>query len=324
MRSSLQDSRRSVLNESRPDTLSGPLLSGVGRVLLLLLLLALGVPSGKAGAQSGSTQDVPAPHRLLNTVVEQVDSRIVGQTYELYISLPRGWEESEGTYPVLYMLDAGYSFAIAWSQVLHFADRGDLPPMILVAISYPDVLEDLEVYRQTRTRDYTPSFSPTGGYGREYQRHSGGADRFLDALEEEILPLMEGRYRASPEDRGLVGHSYGGLFATHALLTRPGLSDRYIIVSPSYWYDDGMIFDEESERAASGPPVEARVFLAVGSYENQPGRGLPMVDDLRRMAERLRSRDYPDLSLSLQVFEEETHNSVFPAALTRGLRAVYP
>ena len=44
-----------------------------------------------------------------------------------------------------------------------------------------------------------------------------------------------------------------------------------------------------------------------------------MVEDLEALAGRLESRGYPSLILETLVFPDETHNSVFPAALTRGL-----
>jgi hypothetical protein len=47
-----------------------------------------------------------------------------------------------------------------------------------------------------------------------------------------------------------------------------------------------------------------------------------MVVDLRHLAERLESRHYRGLALEARVLEAETHNSVFPACLSNGLRYV--
>jgi hypothetical protein len=46
-----------------------------------------------------------------------------------------------------------------------------------------------------------------------------------------------------------------------------------------------------------------------------------MVDDLKEFAGKLKR--FPGLRTQLQVFEGETHNSVFPGAVTRGLRVVF-
>jgi predicted alpha/beta superfamily hydrolase len=73
------------------------------------------------------------------------------------------------------------------------------------------------------------------GMPREKVR-SGGAPAFLRVLREEILPFVEETYRTS-EDRGIAGHSFGGLFAAWMLLEAPDLFRRYGLNSPSLWWE---------------------------------------------------------------------------------------
>ena len=47
----------------------------------------------------------------------------------------------------------------------------------------------------------------------------------------ELIPKIEGQYRTQPF-RIFAGHSLGGLFAVHTMLTRPDLFNAYIAVSP--------------------------------------------------------------------------------------------
>jgi hypothetical protein len=49
-----------------------------------------------------------------------------------------------------------------------------------------------------------------------------------------------------------------------------------------------------------------------------------MVTNVTEMAERLNSRDYPGLHLTIHSFEGETHLSVIPLNLSWGLRTLYP
>jgi hypothetical protein len=67
----------------------------------------------------------------------------------------------------------------------------------------------------------------------------------------------------------------------------------------------------------------ARVFFAVGSFENQPGANRGMVDDLNELVEKLKSRNNSNLIVRYRVYDGETHNSVFPGAVTRGLLTVF-
>ena len=125
-------------------------------------------------------------------------SSVVQRDYEIMVSLPRKYSES-GTHPVLYVLDANGAFPIAveMTRFLSFDPSMKEEP-IIVGIGYP-----VGRYWNTiphRTRDFTPTAHPetVARWGKEYEftpDGSGGAAKFLQALAEEIIPLVEGRYR---------------------------------------------------------------------------------------------------------------------------------
>ena len=263
------------------------------------------------------------PYAVPNTEVIALRSKQTGAAYQLFVALPSDYRTSKTSYPVVYMLDADYSFALVRNVVQHFVERENLPPMILVAIAYPGAATDRTTYRMNRTRDYTPVFAPDGGYGAEFQKVSGGGPKFRAFIATELVPLVERRYRVDKEDRTLVGHSYGGLFGTYVLLTQPALFKRYVLVSPSLWYANRVALTMEEAAAASGLKPDARVFFGVGSFENQPANNRAMVDDLTELVDKLKSRNNPRLVLRYKVYDGETHNSVFPGAVTRGLLTVF-
>jgi uncharacterized protein len=280
---------------------------------MLLLLVMLAAPLAAAAK----------PYTVPNTEIVALRSKQTGANYEIFVALPPGYRTSKQTYPVVYMLDADYSFALVRNIVQHFVEREDLPPMILVAIAYPGAANDRTTYRMNRTRDYTPAYAPDGGYGAEYQKVSGGGPKFRAFIAAELIPLIERRYRADAQDRTLIGHSYGGLFGTYVLLTQPSLFKRYVLVSPSLWYANRIALTMEEAAAAAGIKPDARVFFAVGSFENQPANNRAMVDDVTKLVDKLRSRNNPRLVLRLRIYDGETHNSVFPGAVTRGLLTVF-
>ena len=261
---------------------------------------------------------VAKPYTVPNSEVLALRSKQTGAAYQVFVALPPDYRTSTKTYPVVYMLDADYSFALVRNVVQHFTEREDMPPVILVAIAYPGAAGDRTTYRMNRTRDYTPTYVPEGGYGAEFQKVSGGGPKFRAFIASELIPLIESRYRADRQDRTIIGHSYGGLFGTYILFTQPALFKRYIIVSPSLWYSKRVALTMEQTAAASGLRPDARVFFAVGSREAGP-----MVDNLLELIEKLKSRGNTKLKVRYQVFDGETHNSVFPGAVTRGLLAVF-
>lgn len=263
------------------------------------------------------------PYAVPSTEVIALRSKHTGAAYQLFVALPSDYRTSKQTYPVVYMLDADYSFALVRNVVQHFVEREDLPPMILVAIAYPGAAADRATYRMNRTRDYTPAYAPDGGYGAEYQKVSGGGPKFRAFIATELMPLIERRYRADADDRTIIGHSYGGLFGTYVLFTQPDLFKRYILISPSLWYSNRIALTMEESAARSGIKPDARVFFAVGSFENQPAANRPMVDDLTELVTKMKSRSNPRLTVRYRIYDGETHNSVFPGAVTRGLLTVF-
>lgn len=295
-------------------------MTGVGPVALLALIAACTSTEAAAPPPQTPADSTPAviaappPVTLPGTEVRLLPSEAVdGVTYKLYISLPTGYADSTERYATLYLLDADYSFAIARNVVEHLSDRSDMPPMVIVGIAYDGPLR----YRENRTRDYTPTFVPDGGYGPEYQRVSGGSPDFRDFLETELIPFIEREYRVGDE-RTLVGHSYGGLFGTWVAFTRPDLFSSYLLVSPSLWYDDRMVFGVENGLAGSGGAGPGEMYFAVGSRERNSLRD--MVVDLRAFDRQVDGHGYTGLRKRIDVLEDETHNSVFPRALSNGLR----
>ncbi|BBI61027.1 hypothetical protein HSBAA_23330 [Vreelandella sulfidaeris] len=79
---------------------------------------------------------------------------------------------------------------------------------------------------------------PTGNVAENdfQQRPHGGADRFLSFIEGHLKPEINRRFAINTEQEAIFGHSLGGLFVLHALLTQPSSFDRYIAISPSLWW----------------------------------------------------------------------------------------
>ncbi len=100
------------------------------------------------------------------------------------------------------------------------------------------------------------------------------------------------------------------------LLTAPDLFSRYVVVSPSLWYDDRMMYalEAKSRNAKRGA---TRAYFAVGSREST------MPADLQRFVKLLRARQSPQLKIRHEVFDDEHHDSVYPTAVSRGIRFVF-
>lgn len=267
-------------------------------------------------------QEVP-PVSLTGTHQHDIVSTVNGQSYRLYVAPPQDYAAGDTTYyPVLYVLDGYLSFPAAVSARASMELFGELEDVIVVGISDGDYAFDS--WFTNRWRDYTPSANPAAdsSAAQSFDQlveavQSGGGPDFLEVLRQEVIPFIEGAYRTSG-DRGLSGHSFGGLFATYVLFEAPDLFQRYGINSPSLWWNDGEMFAAEAAFAGAHAALPAHVFLSVGSEE-----GNNMVPPLERLAETLRRRGYEGLTVDAVVFQDETHTSVVPAMMARTLRVLY-
>ncbi len=263
---------------------------------------------------------ITSQFKLSHTEIKHLRSSRIKQKFNLYISLPVGYKKSVRPYPVVYLLDADDSFAIAKGISDQLMESEELPGFILVGIGYGGP-QTRHQKRLNRTRDYTPSFSAKGGYGPEYQKHSGGGPYFRDFIADTLIPYVDKNYRTLKGDRTLAGHSFGGLFGTYVLLTKSRLFKRYVLISPSLWYNDKSIFRLEEELSKRNKRLSAKVFFAVGAHERTSQRDL--ASDARTFSQILEARRYPSLKMRSAIFENENHNTIFPGAFSQGLRFVF-
>ena len=137
-----------------------------------------------------------------------------------------------------------------------------------------------------------------------------------------MKPLINKIYNVNKYNQTLVGHSFAGLFGLYVLFNHSDSFNRYVIASPSIWWDDSVIFKLEEKYADTHTDLAKKVFLSVGSKEFESG-SQGMIDNTRKMAEKLKHRNYPDLDLSFKIFEDETHLSVVGPSIQKGIEAVF-
>jgi uncharacterized protein len=259
---------------------------------------------------------------------------------EVTVALPAFYEGLAEPRPTLYVLDGNLTFLMAAPivQSYELLAIGQFPSLAVVGIGYADP-NPMEIMSR-RMLDLSPTASAGSAeitaQAVAAARHGlGGGAAFQAALRDEIIPEVESRFRLDPADRTLAGWSLGGLFGLQVLFSEPSLFRRYVLVSPSIWWDDRHILEREEAWAAAHDDLPAEVFLAAGDREETaPSRSWPpmpaelageaqMVSNLHRLAERLHGRGYRSLQLTTAVLEEEHHSSVFPAGLGLGLRRLH-
>jgi predicted alpha/beta superfamily hydrolase len=274
----------------------------------------------------------PQSYQVPNSDVHRIRAEQLGRDYDLFVFLPPGYAANpERRYPVLFTTDAPQSMlqARGFLQRLRAGGRG-MEDAIIVGLGYA-VGDD---GTQSRRRDYTPSPNgdidarPTMAKPVEY----GQAEGYRLHLRDEVFPFLESRYRIDPKRRIYAGHSYGGLFGTHVLLTEPGMFQKYILMSPSLWYDRRLMIARERGFAMKNRDLPADVYFMIGGEETVPdpdtepfgSSRMAMVEDMDEMVRMLQSRGYPSLKVQQKVFPGEDHGSVYVDALKEGMLWALP
>jgi len=263
------------------------------------------------------------PVTLVGTQQYEFRSSVNGREYRLYVAPPDGYATGDTTrYAVLYLLDGHFSFPAAVAARAYMGLFRELEDVIIVGIGDGDYSRNR--WLAERWRDYTPSANPAAdsSYASQLKLpagtlRSGGGGDFLQVLRKELIPFIDSAYRTTG-DRGLTGHSLGGLFTAYAMFTAPDLFQRYGINSPSLWWNGREMFAAESAFATTQSALPKRVLLTVGAKE-----GASMVPPMEQFARLLGSRGYRGLVMDTVVFQDETHTSVGPAMVARTLRVLY-
>ena len=73
-----------------------------------------------------------------NTEVRMVSSSNVGQEYEILVALPYGHTDADRSYPVLYVLDANWTFGLITDTIRLLQLGDELPEMVIVGDYFID------------------------------------------------------------------------------------------------------------------------------------------------------------------------------------------
>jgi len=263
----------------------------------------------------------PNPGRV--TKRHTIKSGFNDKSYQLYVSLPKKYSEQDTLhYPVLYVLDGRFSFN-SMRSIREVLDLGkEIKDLIIVAIDDSCITDD--DWFASRYNDFTPSsiLQSDTLWSKimnipEGKLKSGGAESFLNTLQKEMIPFIDKQYKTTA-DRGLSGHSLGGLFAGYCLLNRPGLFKRYGINSPSFWWNNSEMLRYENYFASKHTELSVNLFFSIGGLEDPM-----MVAPFKAFTNSIKSHNYKDLSMTIKIFDEETHVSVVPAGASRTLKVLY-
>ncbi|MEM7432738.1 MAG: alpha/beta hydrolase-fold protein [Pseudomonadota bacterium] len=264
------------------------------KTFCLILVLVCGVSNAEQLVVEGL-------HGLGTVETHKITSEATGSNYHIIVGLPDGYDASDNVeYPTLYVLDGGVLFPIFSAYRRLMAINDEVPPMIIVAISYGT---SSFAEGNMRSADFTgPS---------EARDYYGGAPIFQTFLEDELFPKIEGKYRSQSDRRMVFGRSIGGQFVLYTAQTRPDLFWGHIASNPAIHHNRDLFLNlrpDDTDNAAS------KLFVSSGSLD-EPRFREPAVAWMEHWSAQ---SDLP-WQLHTVTFEGHTHLSTPAIAFRQGI-----
>ncbi len=171
-----------------------------------------------------------------------------------------------------------------------------------------------------RSRDYTyPKAIP------EYEMAlSGGADKFKDFIDKELLPQIKTDYKIDSQKIILCGHSLGGYFVLYYLLKSGGENkfsiSNFVSASPSLHYNHRYIFGMEDSVSKIQKVLPAKLYVSMGSRDMDDKESKNI---LGAFNQQVVNNHYKDLKIHVDEYSNFGHIDAALPGFTKGLTFVF-
>lgn len=221
-----------------------------------------------------------------------IESEIYNEDRSFDVYLPESYLANVNTnYAVAYLFDGQFSpyFGMVCSIMDYYSQTNEGVPMIVVSV---------------KTKDRWDEFVSVQNKEGKLQ----GEGRFVAYLKEELIPVIETRYRTSEYRLG-IGHSLGGTFLFSQLFRDSSLFDGIIAVSPNLSQMDNLLVRECSEYVSRYKDDVKYVYTSagdIGSMEEMFKYSLAILDSNVRMT------NSAFIDWNVAYLNGENHMSTFP------------
>lgn len=248
--------------------------------------------------------------------IHEITSEQLGEKRTLNIYLPEGYTPNDTLkYSVIYLLDGSadedFIHVVGLVQFNTFPWINRIPKSIVVGIVNTD-----------RRRDFT--YPTTLEEDKKRNKTSGKSEKFMAFLEKELQPYIAQHFKTN-DSKTIIGQSLGGLLATEILLKKPTLFNKYIIISPSLWWDNASLLKQSSILLSDTFRQKTDVYIGVGKEGLTPSE-IPhvMEVDANLLAERLQSSKSKTVTVYFDYLPQEDHATISHQAVFNAFRLLYP
>jgi predicted alpha/beta superfamily hydrolase len=243
-----------------------------------------------------SSAQVKLDDIVLGKIV-RLQSIILNEERPILVYTPPDYNTVETKYPVLYVLDGGAHYLHTCGILQILSRSGRIPQMIVIAVP-----------NTNRNRDFTPTRS-------DDLANSGGADKFLAFLKDELIPFVNKKYRTQPYSI-LFGHSLTGMFNLYTIAKERDLFNAFIVASPYLMYDNEIVLKSLESFLKDSPEMNHSVYITIG---NEPD----YFDSLDKLSVLFNSYTSENFRWKYVKMENEDHASIPHKTIYDGLEFIF-
>ncbi len=247
--------------------------------------------------------------------IDEIQSKELAEKRILNIYLPEGYNQNDETkYPVIYLLDGSadedFIHIVGLVQFNSFEWIKQIPKSIVVGIATVD-----------RRRDFT--FPTTIPEDKKSYPTSGHSNKFIAFLEKELQPYIEKKYKGNT-NKTIIGQSLGGLVATEILIKKTTLFDKYIIISPSLWWDNGSLLNQEIKALQNNFNQQTDIYIGVGKEGLTPTENPRVMEvDANVLADKIKKLKNKNVIVYFDYLPQENHATIMHQAVLNAFKSLY-
>jgi uncharacterized protein len=249
-------------------------------------------------------------------LIEEIESKELAEKRILNIYLPEGYKQNDTVkYPVIYLLDGSadedFIHIVGLVQFNSFEWINQIPKSIVVGVATVD-----------RRRDFT--FATTIEEDKKKYSTTGHSDKFINFIENELQPFIDKTYKTN-KSKTIIGQSLGGLLATEILLKKPALFNKYIIISPSLWWNNGSLLQQDIKILETNINQLTDIYVGVGKEGLTP-TVIPRVMevDANLLAEKLKAAKSKNIKVFFDYLPQEDHATIMHQAVSNSFKFLFP
>ncbi len=232
---------------------------------------------------------------------DSIESNVLNETRKFFVKLPRDYNYSNKSYPVLYRLDGDID--------LYTETVGTINRLVYMEESIPDMIVVM-IENTNRTRDMMPTTT-------SFFKSEPGADNFKNFIENELILHINSAYRTTNE-KILCGQSLSAIFTIYYFLTNPNSFDSYIACSGGFPECEEYFINLTNDFLKVKQIKTTNIFLTHGMTDFLDPEGV-MKKQLVDFSQRIKSKD--KIACNLKIYVDEGH--VPFQSLYHGLRFIY-